>query len=753
MRLQTKSLLITGVAVGCLFAALLVVSWIIVGNSFARLERANVCDRTLAVRDALEQRFKSLETSNADWAAWDASYEFVEDGNAAFRDENLSDDAVATLQINVMLYLHRSGRVVTSKCVDIETAEPQPTPLSLVKRDWADDPLIRFDGVRDFHSGVLRLPEGVMLVSAMPIIKSNRGGPIRGALLFGRWLDAKEVERLCELTNVATRFCPVDDPARPAWTREIDASAEPLTWLADSETAEACFTVNDVYGKPILLGITRLPRDITAQGRQSLVYLAFSLLVTGLAFMLLLRFLLRSLVLSRLLRLAHEVASIDDKGLDNARIHVAGNDELAGLAGTVAEMVRGLAQSHRNLRSATEAANQASRSKSAFLANMSHEIRTPMTAILGFTDVLLERVTESELIEAGQTVKRNGEYLLQVINDILDLSKIEAGKIEVERIPWSPQQVVSQAVSLIHQRSEEKGLRLGVEFDGPVPATICTDPVRLQQILVNLLGNAVKFTEAGGIRLLVRCVGAESSKPMMQFEVHDTGIGMNEQQLGMIFQPFTQADSSVTRRFGGTGLGLTISRRFAELLGGDLSARSKPGEGSTFLLTIAAGDVGDWVQVERAAPERSRLDEADAAPPLDPDCRVLLVEDGVDNQRLIRLLLERAGAAVTIADNGQAAVDLVTGAEAPGEPFDVILMDMQMPVLDGYEAAQRLRDAGYTRPIVALTAHAMRDDREKCLRAGCDDYLVKPIHRDRLLSVVAHYAAVSAEPAAEPSLR
>jgi CheY-like chemotaxis protein len=345
-----------------------------------------------------------------------------------------------------------------------------------------------------------------------------------------------------------------------------------------------------------------------------------------------------------------------------------------------------------------------------------------------------------------ETIRRNGNHLLHIINDILDLSKIEAGKFQVEWQPCSPAAILADAVSLLRVRAQAKGIALKLEFAGPMPDTILTDPARLRQILLNLIGNAIKFTEAGSVRLLARVDDAATAQPTFVCEVTDTGIGMTAEQVQNLFQPFHQADASTSRKFGGTGLGLAISKRLATLLRGDITLTSQPGQGSTFTLTVDPGPLSDVAfhdhPAESLAPPASPSAISSPVPTL--DCRILLAEDGADNKRLIAFVLSKAGAEVTTVENGQEAIEAALAAFPNGErredgpeAFDVILMDMQMPVMDGYEATRRLRAAGYNRPIIALTAHAMADDRQKCLEAGCDDYVTKPIDRVKLVGMIA----------------
>jgi PAS domain S-box-containing protein len=404
-----------------------------------------------------------------------------------------------------------------------------------------------------------------------------------------------------------------------------------------------------------------------------------------------------------------------------------------------------LERTNKSLETYYAAAQAATKAKSEFLANMSHEIRTPMTAILGFTDVLLGSLHSPDDIEAAETIKRNGMYLLNLINDILDLSKIEAGRLATERTSFSPATVVAEVLSLMRPRAAAKQLELDVQCVGPAPETIQSDPIRLRQILINLIGNAIKFTEMGSVRVAGCLVNEESGRGKMQFVIADTGIGMTPEQVSHLFQPFAQGDPTTSRRFGGTGLGLVISKRLAEMLGGDITVSSSPGKGSTFCLTVDAGPIDQLQRVATHPAIPSAVPEMqDESTPPAPSLlrgRILLAEDGADNQRLISLILKKAGAEVTVADNGKVALDFALTAARNQEPFDLILMDMQMPVMDGYDATRNLRAQGLAVPIVAITAHAMAGDQQKCIDAGCDDYISKPVNRNSLLAIAAAHMA------------
>ena len=397
---------------------------------------------------------------------------------------------------------------------------------------------------------------------------------------------------------------------------------------------------------------------------------------------------------------------------------------------------------------ASQAAEAASRAKTAFLANMSHEIRTPMTAILGYADMMLEPgQTISDRHDCLQVVRRNARHLLELINNVLDISKIEADKLTIDPSPTDLPDLLSDLVSLMRPRAAEKGLTFDLEASGKLPRTINTDPLRLRQILINLVGNAIKFTGTGKVKLRVALESPATTNAALRCDIIDTGIGLTHDQLARLFQPFAQADNSTTRRYGGTGLGLTISRRLANLLGGDVTATSTPGRGSTFTLRLDAGPADRLTFVEavnEALRPKTNQKTATPEPAWSLKGRILLCEDGPDNQRLICAHLRRAGAQVTVADNGRLGVDAALDAIKGHKPYDVILMDMQMPELDGYGAASELRKKNCTTPIIALTAHAMSQDREKCLAAGCTDYLTKPVEKGALLRTIAKYLPTQA---------
>jgi len=422
------------------------------------------------------------------------------------------------------------------------------------------------------------------------------------------------------------------------------------------------------------------------------------------------------------------------------RARYASDGRIVGLIGTAVDVTESI-EREEALRLAQAHAEAANRSKSEFLANMSHEIRTPLTAILGYTDLLRDEVRQSganpEQMASLDTIRRAGEHLLTVINDILDISKIEAGRMAVEAVPTELPAVLLDVESLMRARAEQKGVSLECRLTAPIPVQVNTDPTRLRQVLMNLVGNAVKFTDRGRV-LLEAGVEESDAGPLLVLSVDDTGPGMSTEQVAQLFQPFTQVDSSMTRRYGGTGLGLTISRRLAQLMGGDVElAQTAVGRGSRFEVRLPLQPVDDSARITQISARRPTPTAAPVSVMLRG--QILLAEDGEDNQRLIAILLRAAGAQVTIVRNGREALEALDWARAAAAPFDLLLTDMQMPEMDGYSLARTLRDAGNTIPVIALTAHAMAEDRQRCLDAGCDDYASKPIDRAALLATLARW--------------
>lgn len=460
-------------------------------------------------------------------------------------------------------------------------------------------------------------------------------------------------------------------------------------------------------------------------------------------------------------RLTSAIREVGKSGDHRKRLDVDSSDEVAEVTGQVNTLLdklqsqsESMARRTAELEESRDRAVAASMAKTDFLASMSHEIRTPMTAILGFAELLIDDkgqpASQSACLDAARTITRQGAHLLGVINGVLDLSKIEAGQMTAEATECSPITIVEEVRTLLGNRAASDGLDLKVELQFPLPSVIVSDPQRIRQVLLNIVGNAIKFTppppqSPGRIALRIRAARTSEGVSTIVFECSDTGVGIDDALIKKLFQPFTQSTAGASRKFVGSGLGLTISRRFAQLLGGDISVhRHTDAPGTTFELTLPIRESAStvWIRTEaqltlaRKGVDSDHAEDTTLISTLDG--RVLLAEDGLDNQRLIAHYLLKAGAQVDIAANGRIALQMARQASETGG-YDLVLLDMQMPELDGYGAASELRAAGFDRPIIALTAHALAGDRQRCLDAGCNDYLTKPVDRLALVNACARW--------------
>lgn len=751
MGLRTKTLLIIGGSLIVLTLLLSLLASSVVLNRFAAYEREEVHEDTERAVNALYDDISDIERFVHDWSAWDSTYAYVANQNAAFINESMGPDTgigdkgdyFQHINMQVIIFMNTAGDIVFGRSYNRNTEQVVPIPEGLRAALTLDNPLLQHPDISQATTGILLTPEQTLLIASRPILTTEKKGPARGTVIMGRYIDARKVATLSEITNLSLTIERLDSPPsspdmqiargllqKQTNTTDTDTDTPIITHIVDNDTIAGYAQITDIYGQPGIVIRTNSPRQIYAQGQASVSYLigifVASVALVGGAMVLV----LQTTVIARLTTMSKQVRAITTNNDVSTHLATTGHDEITSLAQDINTMLQSLAHYHQALRTseadacaARQVAEQANEMKSRFLANMSHELRTPLNSIINFTRILSSGmrgpVNEGQ-IDYLNRVQASGEHLLGLINDILDLSKIEAGRMTLHLEPCNLENLLKGVMSTATGLIKDKPIILQQEIAPDLP-TIQIDATRIRQVLLNLLSNAAKFTDKGTITLQ-----AIFQHPTIIIRVTDTGIGIPADKLESIFDEFRQVDDGSARSYEGTGLGLAICKRLVQMHHGHLSVESTPGLGSTFSFTLPT---------PHSCPDATPIPEPDNTTNGIP---VFVVDDDSCSIEIVSSYLQRDGYAVYGLQNSQTVLQKARQMKPA-----VIILDILMPNLDGWNLLTALKQDADLQAI-PIILYSIVDEQQHGFALGASAYLIKPIDEDLLRATVANVAGPKA---------
>ncbi len=652
--------------------------------AFAEFER-NASEQALArVTRMLDSELRALEIMNIEYSSWNDTYEYALGQFPEFEGDNLDPAYWHSVNINTMLIFDQNGNALFGRFSDPSDGHRLDFTEEFVASLRPGHPLITHGSPSSSLSGLILTRIGILQVTSYPILTGEGTGPVAGAFIVGQFLSDERIAELGQRATVEVSVRSLGDETLPAAVATLNRNADisDTTVVTFADELHGFQFLRGALGEPVAVLEVRQPRTISQIGIKTIRTAMTFLIIGSVGFLLTALFFLQRLIVTPVRMLTEKILNIQNTGELEMDVEAHRSDEVGVLAGKFAELTAGLGKARRELETARDEALSMSDAKSEFLARMSHEIRTPMNGVLGMTELLRNTKLNDKQERFAKTIYESAESLLHIINDILDISKIEAGKVELDIAPFNLRDVVEECLDLLADSAHRKNL----ELVGAIPVDAHTfvegDALRLRQILVNLLSNAVKFTENGEIIVRVSILEEDEDTVQYRFEVQDTGIGISAGNLARIFEPFTQEDGSTTRRYGGTGLGLSISKQLIELMGGEIGAESIPGQGCTFWFTVP-------LRKDIAEPSLMR-------PEILSGKRVLIVDDNATNREALHHQLEGWDMEVEAACSGPEALGLLCHDTHSDTSFELILLDMNMPVMDGIQLANEIREtAGF----------------------------------------------------------